>query len=47
MTSMLHRFPSSDAYDRRRQLAELDNIVSSKSAARNIAENYSGLPFCD
>jgi p-hydroxybenzoate 3-monooxygenase len=45
MTSMLHRFPGSDAYDNRRQLAELDNIVSSRAAARNIAENYSGLPF--
>jgi p-hydroxybenzoate 3-monooxygenase len=45
MTSMLHRFPAADAYDHRRQLAELDNIVSSEAAARNIAENYSGLPF--
>jgi p-hydroxybenzoate 3-monooxygenase len=47
MTSMLHRFPTADAYDQRRQLAELDNIVSSEAAARNIAENYSGLPFTD
>jgi p-hydroxybenzoate 3-monooxygenase len=47
MTSMLHRFPAADAYDHRRQLAELDNIVSSEAAARNIAENYSGLPFAD
>lgn len=46
MTSMLHQFPGADAYDRRRQLAELDNITSS-TAARNIAENYSGLPFTD
>jgi p-hydroxybenzoate 3-monooxygenase len=45
MTSMLHRFPAEDAYDRRRQLAELDNIVSSRAAARNLAEDYSGLPF--
>jgi p-hydroxybenzoate 3-monooxygenase len=47
MTSMLHRFPEAGAYDHRRQLAELDNIVSSEAAARNIAENYSGLPFGD
>jgi p-hydroxybenzoate 3-monooxygenase len=47
MTSMLHRFPGADAYDGRRQLAELDNIVSSEAALRNLAENYSGLPFAD
>ena len=47
MTSMLHRFPDADKFDRRRQLAELDNITSSQAAARNIAENYSGLPFED
>jgi p-hydroxybenzoate 3-monooxygenase len=47
MTSMLHRFPSADAYDHKRQLAELDNIFSSEAASRNIAENYSGLPFTD
>ena len=47
MTSMLHRFSSVDDFDHRRQLAELDNITSSESASRNIAENYSGLPFAD
>ena len=43
MTQMLHQFPGADAYDRRRQLAELDNLVSSRAAAQNVAENYSGL----
>jgi p-hydroxybenzoate 3-monooxygenase len=45
MTSMLHRFPEADAFDLRRQWAELDNIASSEAAARNLAENYAGLPF--
>lgn len=45
MTSMLHRFSSEDDFDRRRQLAELENVTSSDAAARNLAEYYSGLPF--
>jgi p-hydroxybenzoate 3-monooxygenase len=45
MTSMLHRFPEGGEFDYRRQLAELDNIVSSRAAATNLAENYTGLPF--
>lgn len=45
MTTMLHRSDIHDAYDYRRQLAELDNITSSRAAATNLAENYSGLPF--
>ncbi len=46
MTSMLHRFdgPGSE-YDHRRQLAELDNVASSRAAATNLAENYAGLPL--
>ena len=44
MTNMLHRADVTDAYDYRRQLAELDNITSSRAAAKNLAENYSGLP---
>ena len=44
MTNMLHRANVADAYDYRRQLAELDNITSSRAAATNLAENYSGLP---
>jgi p-hydroxybenzoate 3-monooxygenase len=45
MTSMLHRTNVNDAFNYRRQLAELDNVTSSKAAATNLAENYSGLPF--
>ncbi|HXW84412.1 MAG TPA: 4-hydroxybenzoate 3-monooxygenase, partial [Candidatus Binataceae bacterium] len=45
MTSMLHRFENDSAFDRRRQLAELDYVTSSESAARSLAENYVGLPF--
>jgi p-hydroxybenzoate 3-monooxygenase len=45
MTSMLHRFPSESAFDRRRQLAELDYVTSSRAAAQSLAENYVGLPL--
>jgi p-hydroxybenzoate 3-monooxygenase len=45
MTDMLHRADVADAYDYRRQLAELDNVTSSRAAATSLAENYSGLPF--
>ena len=46
MTSMLHRFEGPDSeYDHRRQLAELDNVTSSRAAATNLAENYAGLPL--
>jgi p-hydroxybenzoate 3-monooxygenase len=43
MTSMLHRFPSDNPFDRRRQLAELDYITSSRAGAQSLAENYVGL----
>jgi len=45
MTSMLHRFEDSEGFDYRRQLAELDQVTSSRSAATTLAENYTGLPF--
>ncbi len=45
MTNMLHRANVADAYEYRRQLAELDNVTSSRAAAANLAENYSGIPF--
>jgi p-hydroxybenzoate 3-monooxygenase len=44
MTSMLHRFDSDNAFDRRRQLAELEYVVSSRAASQSLAENYVGLP---
>jgi p-hydroxybenzoate 3-monooxygenase len=45
MTSMLHRFEDDNAFDQRRQLAELDYVMSSRAASQMLAENYVGLPF--
>ena len=45
MTALLHRFDSDNAFDQRRQLAELEYIVSSRAAAQTLAENYVGLPL--
>ena len=40
---MLHRFPGENDFDRRRQLAELDYVTSSRAAMTSLAENYVGL----
>jgi p-hydroxybenzoate 3-monooxygenase len=45
MTSMLHRFNDENAFDQRRQLAELDYVTTSQAAAQTLAENYVGLPM--
>jgi p-hydroxybenzoate 3-monooxygenase len=45
MTSMLHRFSDATDFDLRRQIAELEMITSSPSAAKVLAENYVGLPL--
>jgi p-hydroxybenzoate 3-monooxygenase len=45
MTSMLHRFEHENAFDQRRQLAELEYVVSSRAASQSLAENYVGLPM--
>ncbi|MCG8907649.1 4-hydroxybenzoate 3-monooxygenase [Pseudomonas sp. DP-17] len=45
MTSMLHRFPDSDAFTRRMLETELDYFVGSEAGRTTIAENYVGLPF--
>jgi p-hydroxybenzoate 3-monooxygenase len=45
MTSMLHRGEGGDGFDYRRQLAELEHVTTSRSAAASLAENYTGLPF--
>jgi p-hydroxybenzoate 3-monooxygenase len=45
MTSMLHKFPEDSGFERRRQAAELDYLVSSRAALQTLAENYVGLPF--
>jgi len=45
MTSMLHRIPGESAFDRQRQLTELDYVTSSRAASTALAEHYTGLPF--
>jgi p-hydroxybenzoate 3-monooxygenase len=45
MTSMLHVFEDHSPFDRRRQLAELDYVTTSRAAATTLAENYVGLPI--
>ena len=44
-TSITHRFPAMDGFDRRIQMAELDYIRGSQAAQRALAENYVGLPL--
>ena len=45
MTSMLHKQEGDNPFDYRRQLAELDYLVSSEAAMTSLAENYTGTPF--
>ncbi len=45
MTQIMHRFPNESAFDRRRQLSDLDYLTSSEAAARTLAEQYVGLPL--
>jgi p-hydroxybenzoate 3-monooxygenase len=45
MTSMLHRFSDATDFDLRRQMAELELVTSSPTAAKNLADNYVGLPL--
>jgi p-hydroxybenzoate 3-monooxygenase len=45
MTSMLHRFSEATDFDLRRQMAELELVTSSPTAAKTLAENYTGLPL--
>jgi p-hydroxybenzoate 3-monooxygenase len=42
---MLHRSDDENAFDQRRQLAELDYVISSRAASQSLAENYVGLPL--
>ncbi len=44
-TSVTHRFPTMDGFDRRIQMAELDYLRGSRAAQRTLAENYVGLPL--
>ena len=45
MTSLLHLFDDASPFDRKRQVAELEYVMSSRAAATSLAENYVGLPF--
>jgi p-hydroxybenzoate 3-monooxygenase len=45
MTQLMHLFPEETPFDRRRQLADLDYITSSDTAAKTLAEQYVGLPL--
>ena len=45
VTSMLHRSRDDNDFDHRRQLAELDYLMTSPAAALTFAENYVGLPL--
>jgi p-hydroxybenzoate 3-monooxygenase len=45
MTFLLHKSPDESGFDRRRQLADLEYLVSSRAAMTSLAENYVGTPF--
>jgi p-hydroxybenzoate 3-monooxygenase len=45
MTRLFHLFPEETAFDRKRQMAELDYLASSDAAMKSLAENYVGLPM--
>jgi len=44
MTSMLHVSADATEFDRRRQLGELESVVSSRAAQTYLAEGYTGWP---
>jgi p-hydroxybenzoate 3-monooxygenase len=44
-TALTHRFPETDGFSRRLQMAELDYLRGSKTAQTALAENYVGLPL--
>ncbi|GAB7532060.1 4-hydroxybenzoate 3-monooxygenase [Pseudomonas sp. 3A(2025)] len=45
MTSLLHKFPDTDAFSQRIQQTELDYYIGSAAGRQTIAENYVGLPY--
>ncbi len=47
MTSMLHSAPDASDFDRRRQLGELESVVSSEAGSTYLAEAYTGWPYAD
>jgi len=47
MTSMLHLTPEASDFERRRQIGELESVVSSDAAMTYLAEAYTGWPYAD
>ena len=45
VTQLLHRFDADNAFDQRRQIADIDYLTSSQAAMTAWAENYVGLPM--
>ncbi|MGA5808025.1 4-hydroxybenzoate 3-monooxygenase [Streptomyces cellulosae] len=45
MTALLHRAPGATAFEDRLQLAPLDRIATTRSAAADLAEGYTGFPL--
>jgi p-hydroxybenzoate 3-monooxygenase len=45
MTSMLHTGDDASGFDRRRQLGELESVVSSRAGSTYLAEAYTGWPL--
>ena len=45
MTTMLHRDASATPFDYRRQIADVEYLVSSRAAMTSFAENYVGVPL--
>ena len=45
MTSMLHKFPSRNQFDKKIQDAEFEFVRDSSAAKAAMAENYTGLPY--
>lgn len=44
-TTLLHRFPDTDAFSQRLQRAELDELFGSERAQAHFADQYAGLPI--
>ncbi|MFB7105928.1 4-hydroxybenzoate 3-monooxygenase [Streptomyces hydrogenans] len=47
MTRLLHTAPGASAFDRRRQLGELENVVGTRAGRAYLAEQYTGWPTRD
>ena len=45
LTTLMHRFPDTDAFGQKMQEAELSYLVQSNAASTVLAENYVGLPL--